>query len=91
MPLISYKPLLRLEMMENTRNQNTGEFYLCILSGLNQLMHRSDPDPMIPYMNAARWFPLAINPFADLRSVLFDGMEAEFAIKAREAEGENEA
>jgi hypothetical protein len=53
-------------------------------------MHRSDPDPMAPYINAARWFPLAIDPFADLRSVLLDGMEAEFAVKAGEAEGEDE-
>ena len=90
-PLISYKPLLTLEMTENARNQNTGKFYLHILSVLNQLMHRSDPDSITPYINAARWFPLTINPFADLRSVLFDGIEAEFAVKAREAEGEDES
>ena len=45
---------------------------------------------MAPYARAARWFPLGIDPFADLRLVLFDGMEAEFTAKAREAGGENE-
>jgi len=46
---------------------------------------------MEPYIKAARWFPLAIDPFVDLRSVLFDGMSAEFAIKAREVAGGNES
>ncbi|KIK34551.1 hypothetical protein CY34DRAFT_97779, partial [Suillus luteus UH-Slu-Lm8-n1] len=32
-----------------------------------------------PYLRAARWFPLGIDPFADLEGVLYDGMEAEFS------------
>lgn len=45
---------------------------------------------MTPYIKAARWFPLGIDPFADLRSVIFDGMTAEFALNARENQHEDE-
>jgi hypothetical protein len=52
------------------------------------MCHSDDLSPMMPYVKAARWFPLGIDPFADLRSVIFDGMAAEFAIRAREAQDE---
>lgn len=35
--------------------------------------------PNEPYLHAARWFPLAIDPFAVLEDVLYEGMEAEFS------------
>ncbi|KAG1733095.1 hypothetical protein EDD22DRAFT_960264 [Suillus occidentalis] len=35
--------------------------------------------PLGPYLRAAQWFPLGIDPFADLEGVLYDGMEAEFS------------
>ncbi|KAG2102544.1 uncharacterized protein F5147DRAFT_655002 [Suillus discolor] len=35
--------------------------------------------PIEPYLHAARWFPLAIDPFAVLEDVLYEGMEAEFS------------
>ncbi|KAG1760158.1 hypothetical protein EDD22DRAFT_955192 [Suillus occidentalis] len=35
--------------------------------------------PIGPYLRAACWFPLAIDPFAVLEDVLYEGMEAEFA------------
>ena len=38
-----------------------------------------DSGPIGPYLRAARWFPLAIDPFAVLEDVLYEGMEAEFA------------
>lgn len=30
---------------------------------------------MKPYLAAARWIPLSINPYANLRAVFFSGME----------------
>lgn len=35
--------------------------------------------PNEPYLHAARWFPLVIDPFAVLEDVLYEGMEAEFS------------
>jgi hypothetical protein len=34
--------------------------------------------PMGPYLKAGRFIPLAIDPFIDVRTMLFDGMQAEF-------------
>jgi len=41
--------------------------------------HYENSGPIGPYLRAARWFPLAIDPFANLEDVLYEGMEAEFA------------
>lgn len=41
--------------------------------------HYENSGPIGPYLRAARWFPLAIDPFSVLEDVLYQGMEAEFA------------
>jgi hypothetical protein len=36
---------------------------------------RSDDDVLGPYFKAARWFPLSIDPFVDVRAVIMEGLE----------------
>jgi hypothetical protein len=43
------------------------------------LSHYQTSGPIEPYIHAARWFPLAIDPFSVLENVLYEGMEAEFS------------
>jgi hypothetical protein len=41
---------------------------------------------MGPYIKAARWIPLGINPFVDVRAMMFEGMEAEYTASPSEHE-----
>jgi hypothetical protein len=42
---------------------------------------------MAAYLKAARWFPIGIDAFADIRQVMYDGIAAEFAARAAREEG----
>jgi hypothetical protein len=46
--------------------------------------------PLDPYIKAARWFPLAIHPFADLRTVIYNGIEADCKRVRAEAEEDDD-
>jgi hypothetical protein len=46
--------------------------------------------PFDPYIKAARWFPLAIHPFADLRTVIYSGIEADCKRVRAEAEEDDD-
>ncbi|KAG1904887.1 uncharacterized protein F5891DRAFT_1184309 [Suillus fuscotomentosus] len=48
-------------------------------SGVRGGRRRKFCGPIEPYLHAARWFPLTIDPFAVLEDVLYEGMEAEFS------------
>lgn len=47
--------------------------------GVKSGRKRKHCGPIEPYLHAARWFPLAIDPFSSLENVLYEGMEAEFS------------
>ncbi|KAG2136785.1 hypothetical protein BD769DRAFT_1664314 [Suillus cothurnatus] len=48
-------------------------------SGVKSGRKRKLCGPIEPYLRAARWFPLAIDPFSVLEDVFYEGMEAEFS------------
>lgn len=52
--------------------------------------HYENRGPIGPYLRAARWFPLAIDPFAVLEDVLYEGMEAEFALQGNNTSSQSE-
>lgn len=41
------------------------------------LLHTGRADILKPYLSAARWIPLAINPYANLTTVFFTALEEE--------------
>ncbi|KAG2046717.1 hypothetical protein BDR06DRAFT_977266 [Suillus hirtellus] len=61
-------------------------------SGVRGSCKRKFCGPIEPYIHAARWFPLAIDPFSVLENVLYKGMEAEFSeLRANTSDQSEEA
>jgi hypothetical protein len=52
--------------------------------------YQTSHGPISLYLHAARWFPLATDPFTSLEDVLYEGIEAEFSELREDAEDQSE-